>query len=148
MTIEECTNIEELRPLGEEWLEEIHAGDYGLDVDLNVIAEDLESWMKGEGVIFTAKEDGVIVGLIAVFATPSYLGGQKIALEKYWYCRRGSHVAGPRLYVEAVEWARKHGCSHMITSGSKMASGRHDAICHFLEKTGAKHFETSYIYRL
>ena len=148
MVVEECKNIEELRPLAELWLKEITADDYGLDVDLNVIGEDLKKWIAGEGAILVAKQSDVPIGLIAVFAVPSYLGKQKITLEKYWYAKKDGRMAGPKLYVEAINWAHSHGCSHLITSGSKMASDRHDSICRFLEKTGAKHFETSYIYKL
>jgi hypothetical protein len=148
MLIEQCQNIEELIPLGSEWLEEITADAYGLDVDLSVILADLEQWLNGEGAVLVAKVDDEIVAMFALFAVPSYLGNQKIALEKYWYAREGHHFAGPKLYIEALNWAREHGCSHIITSGSKMASDRHDSICAFLEKTGAQHFETSYIYEL
>jgi lysylphosphatidylglycerol synthetase-like protein (DUF2156 family) len=148
MKIEQCHNIEELRPLAESWASELSADEYGLDVDLDIVKADLESWLKGEGTVLVAREGDEIVALFAVFAVPSYLGKQKIALEKYWYAKRGSHYAGPRLYLEALAWAREHNCSHLITSGSKMASDRHDSICRFLERAGAQHFETSYIYRL
>jgi len=129
-------------------LSELQADKYGLDADIEVIKADLESWNKGEGAVLTAKHNNEIVALFAVFAVPSYLGRQKIALEKYWYARKGSHFAGPRLYMEAIEWAKKHNCSHLITSASRMMPHRHDSICGFLAKTGAQHFETSYIYNL
>ncbi len=148
MIIEECTDIEQLKSLGEHWISELNADEFGLDVDIGVIKADLESWNKGEGVVYVAKEGDTIIGMIAVFAVPSYLGNQKMALEKYWYTIDGSHFAGPRLYIEAVKWARDHGCSHIITCGSNMASDKHDAICRFMEHTGAKHFETSYIYHI
>jgi hypothetical protein len=140
--------MEDLRPLGQEWLQELSADDYGLDVDLDVIVQDLKDWLQNEGVVLVAKENDEIIAVFALFAVPSYLGKQKIALEKYWYARTDHHVAGPKLYIEALDWAKQHGCSHLITSGSKMASDRHDSICKFLEKTGAQHFETSYIYKL
>jgi GNAT superfamily N-acetyltransferase len=148
VTIEQCQNIEELRPLAELWLKEHSADNYGLEVDIDVIAQDLMIWLCGEGTVLVAKENDEVIGMFALFVAPSYLGKQKIAVEKYWYTQRGRAVAGPKLYIEAVEWARLHGCSHLITSGSKMASDRHDAICRFLERTGARHFETSYIYEL
>ena len=148
MIIEQCKNIEELRSLAWDWMEDSHPEQFGLEVDLNVIKADLESWLDGEGVVLIAREGDEILGMFSLFAVPSYLGNQKIALEKYWYCKTGSHFAGPRLYIEAIKWSKEHGCSHLITSGSKMASDRHDAICQFLEKSGAKHFETAYIYKL
>ena len=148
MIIEQCQNIEELRSLAWEWMEDSHPELFGLEVSLDVIKADLESWLAGEGAVLIAREGDEILGMFSLFAAPSYLGNQKIALEKYWYCRDGSHFAGPRLYMEAIKWAKEHGCSHLITSGSKMASDRHDAICNFLEKSGAQHFETSYIYKL
>ena len=148
MIIETCTNLEDLRPICQEWLDELHADTYGMDVDVEVIKEDMEMWMESEGEVFVAKEEGDIIGVLAVFAVPSYLGKQKIAVNKYWYARRGNHIVGPKLYIEALNWARLHGCSHLLTSGSRMASDRHDSICQFLEKTGAKHFETSYVYEL
>lgn len=148
MVIETCTDIEELRELAQEWFDELHAYEYGLDTDIEVLFDDLRMWMNSEGAIFVAKENDIILGAIIVFAVPSYLGKQKIAVNKYWYARVGHHVTGPKLYIEAMNWARLHGCSHLLTSGSKMASDRHDSICQFLEKTGAKHFETSYVYEL
>jgi len=146
--ISECTDIEELRSLGQEWLDSLHADAYGMDTDIEVIAADLEMWLEEEGTVLVAKEEDEVIGLIAVFAVPSYLGKQKIAVNKYWYVRDGYYFAGPKLYVKALEWARSHECSHLLTSGSKMASDRHDSICRFLEKTGAKHFETSYVYEI
>ena len=148
MIIEQCKTVEDLRPLADEWLSELNAEEFGLETDIEVVKADLEWWLDGEGVVLVAKEDDAILGMLAVFAVPSYLGRQKIALEKYWYCRNGSHFAGPKLYMEAIKWSKEHGCSHLITSGSKMASDRHDSICNFLEKSGAQHFETSYIYTL
>ena len=148
MLIEECDNIESLRQLGSEWLSELQADRYGLDADIEIIKADLESWNKGEGAVLVAKHDNEIVALFALFAVPSYLGKQKIALEKYWYARKGSHFAGPRLYMAAIDWARQHNCSHLITSASKMMPDRHDSIGDFLLKTGARHFETSYIYQI
>lgn len=148
MIIEHCQNIEDLRPLAEAWMKESHPDEFGLEVDLEVVKADLESWMSGDGAVLIAREGDDILGMFALFVVPSYLGNQKIALEKYWYCKEGSHLAGPKLYIEAVKWAKEKGCSHLITSASKMASDRHDAICNFLTKAGARHFETSYILEL
>lgn len=150
MIIEQCQDVEQLKPLGESWLQELKADEFGLNVDLDVIIQDLKRCVLDteDSAILVAKDGGGIVGVFAVFAVPSYLGRQKMAVEKYWFTKEHHNVAGPRLYVEAVNWAKKYGCSHLITSGSKMASDRHDSICRFLEKTGARHFETSYIYTL
>jgi lysylphosphatidylglycerol synthetase-like protein (DUF2156 family) len=150
VVIEHCENINDLRELGSEWLQELRNDEYGLDVNLDVIVADLESWSQGEGAILVARDetDDRILGVFALFAVPSYLGVQKLALEKYWYTREGSHFAGPKLYIEALNWCREHGCTHLIMGASRMASDRHDSICAFLEKTGAKHFETTYIYQL
>ena len=146
--VQQCDNIDELRGLGLEWIRGSHADDYGLDVDIEVVLADLKSWMDGEGVVLIARDNDEIIAVFAMFAVPSYLGRQKIALEKYWYSRKGCHFAGPKLYMEAIKWAKEHGCSHLISGGSKMASDRHDSICDFLERTGAQHFETLYIYKL
>lgn len=148
--VEHCQNIEDLRELGLEWIHSLQNDKFGLCVDIETIKADLANWANGEGAILIAKDQDTnhILGMFALFAVPSYLGEQKLALEKYWYTREGSHFAGPKLYIEALNWARKHDCSHIITSGSKMISDRHDSICRFLEKTGAQHFETSYIYEL
>ena len=148
MVIEQCKDIMELKSLAEEWAKESRAGEFGLDVDLNIVKSDMESWLEGQGAVLVAREGDEILAMFALFAVPSYLGNQKIALEKYWYARKGCHFVGPQLYTEAVKWARENGCSHLITSGSKMASGSHDSICRFLENTGARHFETSYIYEI
>jgi len=148
MRVEYCHDVEKLRPLAERWMAESNAEKFGLDVDIDVIKQDLEQWLSGEGVVLVAYDGIQPVAFLAVFAVPSYLGKQKIALEKYWYAMPGFTVAGPKLYCEAVRWAKDNGCSHLITSGSKLASGRHEGICRFLETTGAQHFETSYIYEI
>lgn len=148
MLIKQCNDVEQLRPLAERWISELDASSFGLEVDIETIKKDLESWLNGEGVILIAYDGILPVGFIAVFAVPSFLGNQKIAIEKYWYCIPGFPVAGAKLYVEAVAWAKSHGCSHLIASGSKLSLNRYDSICRFLEKTGAKHFEISYVYKL
>lgn len=146
MIIEHCQNIEELRPLAEKWFEMHNGDEFGLDVDLETIFNDLREWQRNEGTILVARHEGEPVGLFAVFVVPSFLGNQKIALEKYWFSR--ARVAGPRLYIEAVKWAQENGCSHLITNASNLASEMHDKVCRFLESTGAKMFETSYILEL
>jgi hypothetical protein len=146
--VEQCDNIDDLRPLGQKWIGELSAEEYGLHTDIDTVIDDLKACSVNESVILVGKDNDEIIALFAVFAVPSFLGDQKIAVEKYWYAQRDHHTAGPKLYTEAVKWAREHGCSHLLTSGSKMASDRHDSICRFLEATGAQHFETSYIYNL
>jgi hypothetical protein len=148
MLIKQCHNVEDLRPLAERWISESKAGQFGLEVDIEMIKKDLEIWMQGEGIVLAAYDGIQPVGFIAVFIAPSYLGNQKIAVEKYWYAIPGYLIAGPKLYIEAVKWAKENGCSHVIFGGSKMSPDRHDGICKFLESTGAKHFETLYIYRV
>ena len=149
MRIEHCQDVEEIRPLGRLWLEKMNAGQYGLDTDLDVAIEDLKLWKNDfEGAILLAKVDDEPIGVFAMFVVASYLGRQKIAIEKYWFVKDKQRMAGPRLYVEAVKWAKQHGCSHLITNASRLASDQHDSVCRFLERTGAMAFETSYIYRL
>jgi hypothetical protein len=146
MIIEQCQNIEELRPLAERWFEIQNGDDFGLDVDLETIFNDLREWQRNEGTVLVAKNENEPVGLFAVFVVPSFLGNQKIALEKYWFSTLG--IAGPKLYIEAIKWSKKNGCSHLITNASHLASEMHDKVCRFLEMAGAKLFETSYIMEL
>ena len=55
MIIEQCKNIEELRSLAWDWMEDSHPEQFGLEVDLNVIKADLESWLAGEGAVLIAR---------------------------------------------------------------------------------------------
>lgn len=145
MRIEHGQNLDEIRPVGEQWLKEQNASDFGLKVDFETIVKDLEGWLEGEGTILVAMDGVQPVGFLAVFALPSYLGPQKIALEKYWYTMTGHHTAGPRLLCEALKWAKEHGCSHLIMSASNLASNMHDQVCEFYQRMGFKPFESSFI---
>jgi hypothetical protein len=148
MRIEQISDVEQLRSLGQCWMLEQNGDDFGLDIDLETIMADLDRWIQAEGTIFIAYDGVQPVGFFAVFAVPSFLGKQKIAIERYWFAIPGFSVAGPRLYCEAVRWAKENNCSHLIINASRLASAMHDKVCLFLEKNGAKPFETSFILEL
>ena len=45
ITIDILDDLEELRPIGREWLAD-HGEDFGIEVSIDTIAEDLERWQK------------------------------------------------------------------------------------------------------
>jgi hypothetical protein len=84
---------------------------------------------------------------MVVVVFDSYMGKQKIAVEKYWYCLREHPLAGVKLYAAAVYWAKAVGCSHLLASAS-CTSDRYERAGKFLEQAGARVFETTYITEL
>jgi lysylphosphatidylglycerol synthetase-like protein (DUF2156 family) len=137
MDIEVSYDIADIMPLAERWVSEAKADDFGLDVDMDVLVS----------VMYVAMVDDEPVGFMVVVVFDSYMGKQKIAVEKYWYCLREHPLAGARLYTEAIKWAGENGCSHFIAAASHL-SDRHDSTARLLEWVGARAFEQSYIMEL
>jgi lysylphosphatidylglycerol synthetase-like protein (DUF2156 family) len=127
MDIKVSYDIADIMPLAERWVSEAKADEFGLDVDMDVLVADLKQWFEGESVMYVAMVDDEPVGFMVVVVFDSYMGKQKIAVEKYWYCLREHPLAGARLYTEAIKWADENGCSHFIASASHL-SDRHDSL--------------------
>jgi hypothetical protein len=140
-------DIADIMPLAEQWVGEAKTDDFGLDVDMDVLVADLARWLEGESVMFVAQVDDNPVGFIVAVVFDSYMGKQKIAVEKYWYTLREHPLAGTRLYTQVIKWAKESGCSHFIASASHL-SERYDSAARLLEWIGARTFEQSYIMEL
>ena len=150
MRIEHTQDVSTIVPLGEQWLAECSASDFGIKTSMAHIIKDLENWIEmATGTIILAYDGVELVGFMSVFVVPSVLGPQMFALEKYWYALAGRPTAGPMMFVEASRWAKENNCSHLIMSAShialNIASNVHDKCCKFYERMGMKIFETSYI---
>ena len=146
MRIEHTQDVKVIRPLGERWLSECNAKDFGLEVSIDDVRKDIEDWIGTfPGTIILAYDGVELVGFMPVFAVKSFLGPQTLALEKYWYASKGHYAAGPLMLVEAKRWAKLNNCSHLLMSASNLASGMHDKCCKFYERIGMKVFETSYV---
>ena len=153
MNMERSQDVDRLRGLADRWAAECNSGEFGLAVCLEDVFRDLQEWLDSRpGTLILAYDgDGAfpdLVGFFAVFAVPSFLGSQQVALEKYWYAVPNARRAGVALYREALKWAAENGCGHLILSASNLASDLHDKVCRFCERMGMTLFETAYIVKV
>lgn len=141
-------DIETLRPIAESWREEMRANEFG------IIADDIDKFLAELGMMAVKDDSDLLVlydeetpvGYIGLQYFNSPLGNQRMANEHYFYVipeKRG--ISSMRLIKNAKFIAKLKGCSHLILNASNLASGMHDKVCGFYEKSGMKKFETSYI---
>ena len=146
MRIIDTQDVETIRPLYAEWMKIANGAEFGLDIDIEYAEANLQAVLKVGGSLLVAYDDtNSPVGFFAVSPMPSFFGKQMTAMELMWFCLPNAHRAGPALLKAAKKWAVEHNCSHLMLAGSRLASDMHDAVCHFCEKVGAKHFETIYL---
>lgn len=137
-------DVEKLRSLGERWFREHRARKYGIDVSVDDILADGKVWMEHEdAAVIVALDGDEPVGFLALFATESFLGKQRFAIEKYWYATSG--VAIKMLMREAKNWAKEHGCSHLLMVASHIASDKYRKVIDLYHHLGMKLFETTFI---
>ena len=146
MRIVESKDAAEIRPLYDAWLSISKGVEFGLDIDVDFTDENLQKILVTGGSLLVAYDDeDKPVGFFAISPIQSFFGRQMIAMEAMWFCLPNAHRAGPALLKEARQWSKEHGCSHLMISGSRLASDMHDSVCHFCERVGGKHFETVYL---
>lgn len=146
MRIDESQNATLVRPLLERWSEICRGAEFGLDFSVDGVERDLQARLDlGDGTLILAYDGIELVGFFAVFKTKSSLSEQPIAVETFWFAVPNHKLAGPALFHNARLWAKNHGCTHLVVSGSRLASGLHDKVCSFCERVGMKPFETVYI---
>ena len=152
MRIETTHDVERIREIAGRWLSGCNAQKLGFAISIDRALEDLREWVDTmPGDILLAYEPvsdydpPELVGFFALFVCDSYLGPDKVALEKYWYAEPNHTRAGVALFRAAMEWSKEHGCSHLIASASGIASDLHDKVCRFFERQGMTLFETAYI---
>ncbi len=146
MRIEESQDVALLHPLLRHWEKICHGDAFGLEVTVAGVEQDLQARLDlGNGTLLLAWDGIELVGFFAVSAVKSPLSGQQIAVETFWFALPNKKMAGPALFRAAQQWAKVHGCTHLIVSASRLASGLHDKVCSFCEKVGMKPFETAFI---
>lgn len=149
MRIDESQNASMLRPLLSKWLEICHGTEFGLQVSVEGVEQDLQARLDlGDGVLLLAYDGIELVGFFAVFACKSSLSEQQLAVETFWFALPNQRLAGPALFHAAKNWAQNHGCTHLVVSASRLASDLHDKVAGFCAKAGMKPFETAYILEL
>ena len=146
MRILETKDINTIRPLYDAWASIAHGDDFGLDIDLEVADANMQKLLSLEGALLVAYgDDDKVEGFFALCPMPSFFGKQTIAMETMWFALPNAHRAGPALFKAARKWTKENGCSHLMVSGSKLASDLHDKVCLFCERAGANWFETVYL---
>lgn len=131
-----------IREVGEKWMKEHHGNQFSFEISIDVVIDDLIK--SGTGVIALWNEDK-IVGFLALFIAQSFMGSQKLAVEKYWYVEKQYRIGGIQLLKQGYIWAKENGCSHIIMTASNLASGMYDKVCNLYQRMGMELFETSYI---
>lgn len=141
-------DIEQLRPLAEQWFQECNADDFGLKAEVDEHLRDMTMnfLLRQDRVILALIDNEQVVGYMGLSTFKSPLSEQIIANEHNYYVRPESRGAGGlRLLLEARKWAKEKGCSHLIMNASNLASDMHNKICKFYQKMNMRKFETSYI---
>lgn len=142
-------NIEQLRPLAEQWFSECNASAFGLKAEIDRHLSDmyrLAVYTAGAELLLLINDKEEIVGYMGLITFKSPISDQLIANEKNYYVRPESRGnGGLRLLIEARKWAKMKGCSHLIMNASNLASDMHDKVCELYRKMGMRKFETSYI---
>ena len=146
MKIVETKHVSVIRPLYDAWLEIANGEEFGLDLDPAVTDDTMRTLLESGGILLVAYDDNDIpVGFFAVSPMPSAFGKQIMAAETMWFALPSAPRAGFALFKAAKKWAAENNCSHLMVSGSRLASELHDKVWHFCERLGAKHFETVYL---
>ena len=142
MRVRSTNDIEDLRPLFEQWYRQQRDDNFGLSISVDGVMQDLDWWTKTfeHGLLLAVDDADSIVGMMAVFAIPNHMSPKPLAIEKYWF-----GAGGLQLYRAAKSWAAEVGCSHFLASASRLAGGRHDRVAKLCSKIGMKHFETTFI---
>ena len=149
MRVVKATNIDCMKHVALEWKETCNANNLGVTMNPDVYFEKLAKLIdRDDAALFLLFNlENKVVGYMGVESFYSPLDNQKIANEHHWYMLesyRGG-IGAMRLVNAIKEWAKEHGCSHLIMNASNLASDLHDSVCKFYESIGMKKFETSYI---
>lgn len=145
----EDEDIERLFPVIETWLSECHANEFGINIEVTSYLNTAYNLIEHEdGDLMVMEYKGEIIGLMGITLSKSPIGDQKIANVLYWYTLPEHRGKGISFVVEAIKWAKKKSCSHIIYSASKMGSDLHDRVCMIYERMNMKKFDTSYILEL
>ena len=146
MRIVETKDVEAIRPLYDAWLSIANGEKFGITIDPVVADANMQTLCCAGGSLLVAyDEDDMPVGFFALSPMPSGFGDQIIATETMWFALPNMHGVGPALFEAACAWTKANGCSHLMTTASKLASDLHDKVGRFCLHAGSKHFETIYL---
>jgi GNAT superfamily N-acetyltransferase len=140
-------DIESLKEVALEWKEECKGDDFGIELIPGTFFSHLADMINDvDKELFLLLRKDKVIGFMGAIIFQSPLGNQNICQEHFWYIAGKHRGRGTLLLFRAMkEWAKERGCSHLIMNASCLASGIHDKLCRFYEKTGFKKFETSFI---
>ena len=144
-------NVYDLAPVVMAFFAECRCSEFDVEIDLKRVFDELNQLKTGpdSALIVLVNEAGAPCGYMGVLTFTSPIGHERIANEHYWYvkpdCRKLSSL---KMLAEAQKWAKGKGCTHFISTASRMASDMHDDVCSLYENLGMKKFETSYIINL
>jgi len=136
-----------LIPLAAAWLREART-DFGIDLDIETHLNDMQEYMNSDkaDVLALQTDDGKIVGYMGIRSFPNPLGRGFDAYEHLMFVHPDYRGMGAVRLIRAAEnWAKYHGCNHLILNASYMASAGCDRVCKLYEKMGYRPFEKSYI---
>ncbi len=145
----EDDDIELLFPVIEVWVEECHANEFGIEIEIPSYLDTAYQLIHHEdGDLMVMEYKGDIIGLMGITLSKSGIGNQSIASVLYWYTLPKHRGKGVSFVMEAQKWAKSKDCSHIIYSASKMGSDLHDRVCLLYKRMNMKKFDTSYIIQL
>ena len=145
MKIVETKDVAAIRPLYDAWLAIANGEEFGLELDTEVAEMSAQRLIEQGGVLLVAYDEGNPIGFMLISPVPSAVSKQIVAMCSFWFALPNVGIAGPSLIEAAKRWTAKNSYSHLLLSGSKLASDSHDKICRYCEKIGARHFETIYL---
>jgi len=145
LRIVETKDMAAIRPLYDAWLSIANGEEFGLDIDSDVADVNGQTLCSAGGTLLVAYDKQDPVGFFALSPVPSAVSKQTVVVCTFWFALPNANLVGPRLIEAAKDWTARNGYSHLLLSGSKIASDSHDKICRYCERVGAKHFETIYL---
>lgn len=150
LTTKYVDNPDDLREVGESWLEEAKGEEFGFEISIDGIISDSKNWLAtGMGaVIGLCDNQGRYVGFMTVYHVPDFMAVNHVAFEKYWYVMPDFRYGALRMLSEAKSWAKEQGATNLILSASAMASDMYNSLCQLYQRYGMKVFEKSYICEL
>lgn len=147
MKIEEVHDVEIVRPILAYRESHSTAPAFGIETSMAMGLADLAAAAKlFPQAIFVCYDGPDAVGCIVVNAAPNFYGPQTIAVVKYWYAMPNTVTAGPTLMKAAFRWAKRQGCSHLLSNATELfAAPNSDKVARFYEQIGMKLLERVYI---
>lgn len=141
-------DIHDLRPIAESWRDECNGKGFALEADPDELLREFYRLANvGNGCeLIVMFKDGRPVGIMGLTIFKSPIGKDRICNEHFWYVlpeHRG--FKSLKMLGHATQWAKSKGCSHFMANASRLAGGLHDQVCHIYERSGMKHFETTYL---